>query len=103
MGGRHKTSHTVIKILGFPIIYYGQAHYATVDGSDYFPDISMGRLSVDTSAQADKRVNDIIRYEKAVVTDSSFYTKAALCGYFQHAGGGFAERRFAQRGTTISH
>ena len=71
-------------------------YYATVDGSDYFPDISIGRLSVDTSDQADKRVNDIIGYEKNPVTDSSFYEKAAICAYFQHKGGGYAERRFAQ-------
>ncbi len=25
MGGGHKTSHIVIKMWGFPIIYYGQA------------------------------------------------------------------------------
>ncbi|MCP4345592.1 MAG: hypothetical protein GY795_08700 [Desulfobacterales bacterium] len=71
-------------------------YYATVDGDDYFPDISLGRLSVDTSAEADKRVNDIINYEKGVVTDDSFYKNAAVCAYFQHSGGGYAERRFAQ-------
>ncbi len=71
-------------------------YYATVDGDDYFPDISLGRLSVDTSAEADKRVNDIINYEKGVVTEDSFYKNAAVCAYFQHGGGGYAERRFAQ-------
>ncbi len=71
-------------------------YYATVDGTDYFPDISIGRLSVDTSAQADKRVNDIIGYERNPVTDSLFYQNAAICAYFQHSGGGYASRRFAQ-------
>ncbi len=58
-------------------------YYSTVDGSDYFPDINLGRLSVDTLTQANKRVNDIISYEKAVVTDSNFYLKTALAAYFQ--------------------
>ncbi|MFH1037811.1 MAG: C25 family cysteine peptidase, partial [PVC group bacterium] len=71
-------------------------YYATLDGSDYFPDIITGRLSVDTVEEAMKRVNDIIGYETDPVTDSSFYATAAICAYFQHAGGGYAERRFAQ-------
>lgn len=77
-------------------------YYATVDGSDYFPDISTGRLSVDTLSEATKRVNDIIGYERTPVTDSSFYGKAAICAYFQdrdYTGGpidGYANRRFAQ-------
>ncbi len=71
-------------------------YYATLDGSDYFPDIITGRLSVDTAEEAAKRVNDIIAYETDPVTDSSFYATAAICAYFQHAGAGYAERRFAQ-------
>ncbi len=73
-------------------------YYATVDGTDYLPDISIGRLSVDTSAQADKRVNDIIGYERNPVTDSSFYQNATICAYFQdkEPKDGYADRRFAQ-------
>jgi hypothetical protein len=71
-------------------------YYSTVDGDDYFPDINLGRLSVDTLTQANKRVDDIISYEKAVVTDASFYNSVAIAAYFQHGGGGRAERRFSQ-------
>jgi hypothetical protein len=71
-------------------------YYATVDGTDYFPDISLGRLSVDTLAEANKRVNDIIAYERTPVTTASFYDNIAICAYFQHYGSGYAERRFAQ-------
>lgn len=58
-------------------------YYTTLDGTDYFPDISVGRLSVDTLAQANKRVRDIIRYEKACVLDEDYYTHAACASYFQ--------------------
>ena len=71
-------------------------YFSTVDGADYFPDISLGRISVDTAAQAAKRVSDIISYESDPVLDSSFYHTAALCAYFQHDSDGYAERRFAQ-------
>jgi len=73
-------------------------YYATVDGTDYFPDISLGRLSVDTAAQAAKRVNDIIAYEQSPVMDSSFYQNATICAYFQDYNdyNDIADRRFAQ-------
>jgi len=72
-------------------------YYATLSGSDYFPDVYLGRLSVDTLAEATKRVNDIISYEKAVVTDSAYYEKATLAAYFQDDDqDGTADRRFAQ-------
>ena len=71
-------------------------YYATVDGGDYFPDISTGRISVDTLDQAMKRVDDIIQYEKDPVADPSFYENISLAGYFQHDYNGYADRRFAQ-------
>lgn len=71
-------------------------YYATLDGSDYFPDIITGRISVDTAEQAMKRVNDIIGYETDPVTEESFYATAAICTLFQHYADGYAERRFAQ-------
>jgi alpha-tubulin suppressor-like RCC1 family protein len=77
-------------------------YYATVDGDDYFPDICIGRLSIDTEAQAIKRINDIIQYEKNPVTDINFYKNPTICAYFQHAGNGYASRRFAQTSEDIA-
>ncbi|NJO17283.1 MAG: hypothetical protein HC877_16530 [Thioploca sp.] len=78
-------------------------YYATVDGNDYFPDISLGRLSVDTLTEARTRVNNIIEYEKNPIAGSDFYQKVALAAYFQdcdyqpcQAGDGQANRRFTQ-------
>jgi len=71
-------------------------YYATVDGSDYFPDIAVGRLSVDTAQEADKRVADIINYERHPVADADYYTHAACAAYFQDDNrDGYADRRFA--------
>ncbi|MFK5970318.1 MAG: C25 family cysteine peptidase [Candidatus Marithrix sp.] len=83
-------------------------YYATVDGPDYLPDIYLGRLSIDTLAQANKRVNDIVDYEKAVVVDSSFYEKATSATYFQDRDkpwrpiDGRDNRRFAMTSEDIS-
>ena len=71
-------------------------YYTTLDGSDYLPDLSAGRLSVDSAAEADERVAAIIDYESDPPTHSSFYETAVICTYFQHYGYGYAERRFAQ-------
>lgn len=86
-------------------------YYATVDGSDYFPDISTGRLVVDTLAQANKRVNDIIAYEKNPPADVDFYTHAAIAAYFQdndnpntpnvNERDGYADRRFAHTSENV--
>ncbi len=78
-------------------------YYTTLDGSDYFPDLSAGRISVDNPSEALHRVNAVIGYEEDPIQDTSFYSRAAICAYFQedadyHDYGiyGVAERRFAQ-------
>ena len=58
-------------------------YYATVDGTDYFPDISTGRISVDTANQAWHIINKIINYERNPPYEASFYTNVALAAYFQ--------------------
>jgi hypothetical protein len=58
-------------------------YYATVDGSDYFPDISTGRISVDTVSQASYIVNRIVNYERNPPTTASFYSTLALAAYFE--------------------
>ena len=58
-------------------------YYATVDGTDYFPDIYVGRLSVDTAAQATTIINKILDYERPPPADADFYSNASACAYFQ--------------------
>jgi hypothetical protein len=58
-------------------------YYATVDNSDPnnpdpFPDIFLGRLPVDTLAQAEDLINKIIEYEQDPPTTSNFYGNVSL-------------------------
>lgn len=69
--------------------------YATVDGDDYFPDLFMGRLSVDTRAQANTVVNKIITYERNPPAAADFYAHILAAAQFQDDGlDGFEDRRF---------
>jgi hypothetical protein len=70
---------------GYTQHYVGtDLYYATMDGpNDMIPELFMGRLSVDTAAQAMKRVDDIIKYEKDPVMDSTFYETVAIAAEFE--------------------
>lgn len=58
-------------------------HYVTVEGNDYFQDIYIGRLSVDTPAQATTIVNKILDYERNPPDDADFYNQITACAQFQ--------------------
>lgn len=70
-------------------IYHGgfdiptDLYYATVDGTDYFPDIYIGRLSVDTTAQATTITDKIINYERNPPANAAFYNQVVACALFQ--------------------
>ena len=76
-------------------------YYQKLDGPDYFPDIGCGRISITNLTEAMKQVQNIIKYEKDPVTDPNFWINTAHAAYFQHAGGGYAQRRFAQTSEEI--
>lgn len=73
-------------------------HYVTVEGDDEWEDIFHARISVDTLAEAEKRVADIIRYERTPIEDPSFYNTATQAAYFQpgYYDPDYAERRFCR-------
>jgi len=58
-------------------------YYATVDGADYFPDIYLGRLSVDTLQQARVVVDKILDYERKPPNDAAFYKNPTLVSVFE--------------------
>jgi len=65
-------------------VYVGtDLYYATVEGSDYLPDLAIGRISVDNLDEAQDRVTKIINYERYPTAESHFYTQAAVAAYFQ--------------------
>jgi hypothetical protein len=60
-------------------------YYVTVDGTDYFPDMYIGRMSADNTQQVTDIVDKIINYEKnppATPANADFYTNISLVGLF---------------------
>ncbi|UCF12981.1 MAG: hypothetical protein JSW06_01665 [Thermoplasmatales archaeon] len=71
--------------------------YVTVDGSDYYPDMFIGRIPADTSDEANTIVQKILNYEKNPPTQSSFYNDFAVAAYFQDdEQNGYETRRFVR-------
>ncbi len=58
-------------------------HYVTVDGEDYFPDMYIGRLSVDTAAETTTVVEKILDYEINPPNNADFYNSAVTSAFFQ--------------------
>lgn len=83
-------------------------YYVTVDGDDYFPDIYLGRLSVDTPAQTTTIVDKILMYERDPPDDPDFYNQITAVALFEdeddwvgapwnmwlHQRDGFEDKRF---------
>ncbi|MBH50063.1 MAG: hypothetical protein CMG69_04840 [Candidatus Marinimicrobia bacterium] len=60
----------------------GDFPYTQLDGSDFLPEVFVGRISVNQSSQIGNIVNKIVHYEKATYMNinSEFYERAALVG-----------------------
>jgi hypothetical protein len=72
----HPTSHNSTQI-GTDL------YYTTLDGTDYFPDIFLGRLSIDTMGELSDVVNKILDYEKSPPVNANFYEDNALVCLFE--------------------
>ena len=82
---------------------YNQGHTATdlyyadiASPSDMVADMGHARIPVDDDSQAERIVEKIISYESNPPESESYYNTALCAAYFQDAGGGYAERRFAK-------
>ena len=53
-------------------------YYVTVDGDDYFPDMFVGRLSVDTSPQLVDVIDKILDYERSAPNNAGYYNDTPL-------------------------
>ncbi len=58
-------------------------YYSAVDGTDYFPDLFLGRISVDNAAEADTVLSKILRYEREPTNDANYYTNTSLVRLFE--------------------
>jgi hypothetical protein len=71
-------------------------YYADMTGN-YYPELAIGRIPVDTAAQAATVVDKIIEYERTPPTSASFYSNATVAAYFEdHDHDGYAERRYVR-------
>lgn len=78
---------------------YATDHFYSVMtplSTSYTANMGRGRISATSPAQSEMIVDKIIAYEKTPPMDSTYYQTGVNAAYFQHAGGGYAERRFAQ-------
>jgi hypothetical protein len=80
-------------------------YYFTVDGYDWFPDIFMGRISVDTPEQVEAVMNKVLNYQtKPIATPTSFYNNVLAAAYFQDRPpyqDGYADRFFLQTSEVV--
>ena len=77
-------------------------YYATVDGSDYFPDIFYGRIPVDSPQEVELIVDKIITYEQTPPSLESFYENFVVAAYFQDDElDGYETRRFVRTSEEI--
>ncbi|TFG07172.1 MAG: hypothetical protein EU539_05655 [Promethearchaeota archaeon] len=59
-------------------------YYATLDGTDYFPDIFMGRLPVKTEAELNVVVDKIINYEQNFNQNDPWRKNVTMAAYEQY-------------------
>ena len=72
-------------------------YYTTVDGSDYYPDIYIGRIPADTAQEANIMIQKILKYEQDPPTSFDFYNNFAVGAYFQDdENNGYETRRFVR-------
>jgi hypothetical protein len=61
--------------------------YSLMDNADIMPDLALGRIPVDTLAEAEAVVNKIVAYEKTpplfLLPNASYYNKMTFASYFQ--------------------
>ncbi len=71
--------------------------YVTVDGSDYYPDMFIGRLPADNVNEAELMVQKTLTYEQTPPTLESFYENFVVAAYFQDdENNGYETRRFVR-------
>ncbi len=97
-----------------PDYYYGEKEcvsdypYSCVDGSDYYPDLMLGRLPVHTESECSVVVNKILEYDRWPESNQ-WYDDFLAAAYFQDNGNdsgeidddGYADRWFMETAMTI--
>ncbi|MGB2979863.1 MAG: C25 family cysteine peptidase [Candidatus Zixiibacteriota bacterium] len=77
--------------------------YTTLEGSDFFPDLFPGRISVDNAAEAGTVIGKILQYQRDPISSpEEFYDKVLVAGHFQDRDyDSHADRFFIQTSETV--
>jgi hypothetical protein len=77
-------------------------YYVTTDGTDYYPDMYIGRIPADTLAQAEIMIDKILDYDQNPPMDYDFFENFAVAAYFQDdENNGYETRRFVRTSEEI--
>jgi len=80
---------------------YSDLAFACTDGSDYYPDVTLGRLPVQTEAECTNVVNKILLYDRTP-DSGGWYDDFLSAGYFQDDdNGSYADRWFMETSVTV--
>lgn len=79
-------------------------YYACVEGTDYYPDVYVGRVPAGTAAEADLLLKKLTDYQQSP-PKGDWSKRFLLCGEFQYQGGktNMAERLFCETAFCIWH
>jgi hypothetical protein len=76
-------------------------YYADMSGN-YYPELAIGRIPVDTAAEATTVINKIIDYERTPPTSPAFYSSAMVAAYFQDSNlDNYSDRRYVKTSEEI--
>lgn len=78
-------------------LYYADTSFP----ADLIADMGYARIPVNNLSEAESVISKIIEYESSPPEIESYYNTATCSAYFQDAGNGYAERRFAKTSEDI--
>ena len=82
---------------------YSDIYYACLQGTDYYPDVAIGRLRVSTETDCTNVVNKILGYDKTPL-DDSYYQHFLSAGYFQDDdNNAYADRWFMETSAHVTN
>jgi len=97
VGDSDEVPPEIVFILGFGFITCPTDHsFACVDGTDYYPDLTIGRLPVQTTTECANVIGKVLAYDRNPPIDT-WYEAFLSAGFFQDDGDdGEAERWFME-------
>lgn len=67
---------------------YSDIWFGQLEGNDYYPEVFVGRFSVESVSDVENQVNKVIHYERDITTEDSWLSKGIGIGSTEGAGSG---------------